>query len=40
MYDVKTEIACMHFKDSFITENIFLLLYREQIKFWLLKLIQ
>lgn len=40
MYDFKTEIGCMHFKDAFITENVFLLLHSEQIKFWLLKLIQ
>lgn len=40
MYDFKTEIGCMHFKKAFITENVFLLLHSEQIKFWLLKLIQ
>lgn len=27
MYDFKTETACMHFKDAFITENVFLLLH-------------
>lgn len=40
MYDFKTEIGCMHFKDAFITENVFLLLHSKQIKFWLVKLIQ
>lgn len=40
MYDFKTEIGCMHFKDAFITENVFLLLRSEQIRFWLLKLIK
>lgn len=39
MYDFKTEIRCMHFKDAFITENEFLLHHSKHIKFWLLKLI-
>lgn len=39
MYDFKTETGCMHFKDTFTTENVFFLLRSEQIKFWLLKLI-
>lgn len=40
IYGFKTEIGCMHFKDAFITENVFLLLRSEQIRFWLLKLIK
>lgn len=30
----------MHFKEVFITENIFLLLHSKQIRFWLLKQIK
>lgn len=40
MYDFKTEICCMHFKDAFVTENVFLLLCSEHIRFWLLKRIR
>lgn len=33
MYDFKTETGCMHFKDTFTTENVFFLLRSEQMKF-------
>lgn len=40
MYDLKTEIGCTYFKDTFITENVFLLFCSEQSSFWLSKLIK
>lgn len=39
-YDFKTGIGCMHFKDVFIAENVFLFLRSEQIRFWLFKLVK
>lgn len=39
-YESKSAFGCMHFKEIFITENVFLLLCSEQIRFWLLKLIK
>lgn len=39
MYDFKTEIGCMHFNNAFITENVFLWLHSEQIRFLVLNLI-
>lgn len=33
MYDFKTEIGCMHFKDAFIIENVFLLLHSNRLGF-------